>query len=1452
MANLLAQSIGGVVINHDLIRSFFLENDILLDQSAKLTYRFNWILAENTIKQGWNVIIDSTCNHKEVLDQGAVLAQQYGYDYKYVECRVDDVDLLDRRLRNRVSLRSQRTGVDRPPPDASAICHSRDYRALFKRWIEDPCRPAENAIVVDSTGSLEECLDFILKHIVPPTSIQTGNRVNPPAILGGAPAFPSSNPVPQIFPSGYGYVGEHSAVHSILRNEPNLEPTRFPSRQRYLSRGGVAKARTSYRLDLQRRVTEFLGLDAGTKSVLCVTSGTNALRVALKAVTADHQSEARNEIIVPAITAVSTAEAVMMEGFVPVIVDVDPSSWMLSPEATALAISERTVAIVTVDWLGTLCNLRPFRKMADEHGVKLVSDSAQSFGAIRGKPPAVDLADITTYSTGFPKVFHTGGSGGIVVCSTSQADRLEQEPSGILQHEAMPEMNAYLGLRALDRLPRDLEARTEAGDTFRSLLRDIPGIAFQRVAPNLGTNYYQLSMTVDADVFGLDAKSLCRALQAENILSNADRMLCLGIMPRLLRRCKVAGNLSVSRALGDNSLTLPIFDRLTPELCQRICSCFKTIHEQSDSIASIKSPVAVRPPQKGQAKAIDIAAKFRDYWVVPGIDEVGFANGIDGSVPSTILVQRRHLAERKISIDEIHRRVSSRREWSQGDMVTNELVVHAKVGGTVLVLSPHGEEDSQGTNLPFYLDESGSSASVALVFGRNGEAEVHKTCSHDGIDGNGRPWLETQLRFLQSSLAVRETGIFVKPLRHRVAEGTVSVAFPYVPSHSLAAMAFAGMKADSLLVVVNDLLGEMATCVWPKSAVPGPDDFIEHAHFSRMRRRVAIARAAVPELDDVAGYDWITLNGRRLLGFDRVLEALSRHPKIKNVAPRKLGELHGDLNLHNILCQLGSDADRPIVLVDPRGVPLLREFARLDAFEPGDYAYDISKLKFSLSGFSEIRKGLYNLQGEGRSFKLLMIDHPGSDTMRGADSGLMLTLSSNQRLVEWVDVVEPSGLGSLELRVLLGEAANFVADCACALGRDKKEEVLPLFLIGLAKLNDILEQIEGKGGTSIDRQKRSVELEVAVQSPNYGAKMIQSALLGSSDAGWTWDVLEVLVKSESAHAAHRLLGELVGECLPEGTDVHLSTHAVEHIRFPCVLIHPFVGVRGQTDAVLSGIRRTHAFLRDGGVPKRSIDGLKIVTITSTGASTHSQYISRQNDKLLSPGPWGVSPLRLIVLEANQLIFPRAGRWIVENDSFFVLSQGLRAGGDCLCLLTSKRWTTGSASPWGMCIDSTHESDGRTFATGLRDISPHETRETLLKPTGAMFVPGDLGKSLAEIGKDYATRSSALLIDFVLPRFMRRETWIELCHSRGFGVNSDVAWSNAERIAGLFPQVELAYGGDTMMFQHFRSDSEYIKLVDGVGEDPLLDSLTYLPSMAEWLRHYTRRGVASKPPIYASK
>jgi len=110
---------------------------------------------------------------------------------------------------------------------------------------------------------------------------------------------------------------------SILRNEPTLEPSRISSRHKRVVEGAVA-AQSSYRSGLQRRITEFLGLDAGTKSGVCVTSGTNAVRAALKVAIGVDRSATHNEVIVLALTTVSTAEAVLMEVFVLIIVDVDP------------------------------------------------------------------------------------------------------------------------------------------------------------------------------------------------------------------------------------------------------------------------------------------------------------------------------------------------------------------------------------------------------------------------------------------------------------------------------------------------------------------------------------------------------------------------------------------------------------------------------------------------------------------------------------------------------------------------------------------------------------------------------------------------------------------------------------------------------------------------------------------------------------------------------------------------------------------------------------------------------------------------------------------------------------------------------------------------------------------------------------------------------------------------
>lgn len=324
------------------------------------------------------------------------------------------------------------------------------------------------------------------------------------AILGGAPLFEADSPVPQIFPSGVGHRGEHGAIASILANEPTSASVLEASRQRTISKSVMDTREPSYRLALQRRLSERLRLNMDATSVICLTSGTHALRAALKAVLPEGPSPTRNEIIVPAVTVASTVQAILQENYQPVLCDIDSQTWMLDVKAAKAAISEKTAAIVTVDWLGTPCDLAPFRKLADNHRLKLISDSAQSFGAQKGKPAALTLAHAMIYSFGYPKVFQAG-SGGALICPKPLAEAVEAHPTNIFRHEAMPEMTAFLGLRALETIDETLKDRSKAAARYRFLLQSVSGLAFQCFPTGSGSNYYQPSVSIDRKRFKLTA-----------------------------------------------------------------------------------------------------------------------------------------------------------------------------------------------------------------------------------------------------------------------------------------------------------------------------------------------------------------------------------------------------------------------------------------------------------------------------------------------------------------------------------------------------------------------------------------------------------------------------------------------------------------------------------------------------------------------------------------------------------------------------------------------------------------------------------------------------------------------------------------------------------------------------------------------------------------------------------
>ena len=167
-ANLLAQKIDAYAIPHDTIKSTLLEQGIPFDQASKVAYAMDWALADEAMKLRRNVILDSTCNYNETLDQGHRLASKHHYCYWYIEIRADmhHLELLDERLKNRTPLRAQRTTIDALPSDAIHCGHiTEDPKARFMNWMLNPCRPDDNTIVVSVEDSVAGRIASILAQL---------------------------------------------------------------------------------------------------------------------------------------------------------------------------------------------------------------------------------------------------------------------------------------------------------------------------------------------------------------------------------------------------------------------------------------------------------------------------------------------------------------------------------------------------------------------------------------------------------------------------------------------------------------------------------------------------------------------------------------------------------------------------------------------------------------------------------------------------------------------------------------------------------------------------------------------------------------------------------------------------------------------------------------------------------------------------------------------------------------------------------------------------------------------------------------------------------------------------------------------------------------------------------------------------------------------------------------
>ena len=161
----------------------------------------------------------------------------------------------------------------------------------------------------------------------------------------------------------------------------------------------------------EKELAEFVD----TRFAVAVSSGTAALHAAYAAA----GISAGDEVIVPAMTFASTATAALHLGAEIKVADVDPETGLVDPASVDALISERTKAIVGVDYAGQPCDIEGLKRLTQTSDITVISDSAHSLGSSLNGRAVGGLADVTCFSM-FATKNVAAGEGGAVVTNSAE------------------------------------------------------------------------------------------------------------------------------------------------------------------------------------------------------------------------------------------------------------------------------------------------------------------------------------------------------------------------------------------------------------------------------------------------------------------------------------------------------------------------------------------------------------------------------------------------------------------------------------------------------------------------------------------------------------------------------------------------------------------------------------------------------------------------------------------------------------------------------------------------------------------------------------------------------------------------------------------------------------------------------------------------------------------------
>lgn len=272
---------------------------------------------------------------------------------------------------------------------------------------------------------------------------------------------------------------------------------------------------------------------SGVSHAAAVSSGTAALHCMMDA----FGIGPGDEVIVPTITFAATANAVRYVGAQPVFADVDPTNLLIDPECVESLVTDRTKAVVAVDFAGQAADYARLKKAVPAN-VHILADAAHSIGGSLDGVPVGAIAEASCFS------FHpvkpvAAGEGGAVVSddaaiiesvksfrnhgidsdhiARAKVNTWEYQMTRLGYNYRMTDIQCALGTSQLSHMEERRSRREEIAARFDSLIDELPGITYLAARPGVKSAHHLYVIAIELERFSQDRTGFFNALRAENI-----------------------------------------------------------------------------------------------------------------------------------------------------------------------------------------------------------------------------------------------------------------------------------------------------------------------------------------------------------------------------------------------------------------------------------------------------------------------------------------------------------------------------------------------------------------------------------------------------------------------------------------------------------------------------------------------------------------------------------------------------------------------------------------------------------------------------------------------------------------------------------------------------------------------------------------------------------------------